>query len=128
MAGACGLVDGHICATEHLRGVTPDEADCLGLDERRQLDELLRPENFEDLTSQPGPPVEVPTDPRREPEAPSHDNLDIGMEAVEPMTPLEEAKENRVINRHRRAINFVEETWREHSTAESGRNLLRGNC
>ena len=31
-----------LCAAEHLRGVTPDEADCLGLDERRQLDELLR--------------------------------------------------------------------------------------
>ena len=30
-----------LCATEHFRGVTPDEADCLGLDERRQLDELL---------------------------------------------------------------------------------------
>ena len=48
-----------MCATEHLRGVTPDEADRLGLDERRQLDELLRaaqevPENYEDLTSQPG--------------------------------------------------------------------------
>ena len=60
----------YLCATEHLRGVTPDEADCLGLDERRQLDELLRaarevPENYEDLTSQPGPrpPVEVPTEP-----------------------------------------------------------------
>ena len=102
----------HLCAAKHLRGVTPDEADCLGLDERRQLDELLRPENFEDFTSQPGPPVGTSTDPRREPEAPSHDNLDIGMEAVEPMTPLEEARENRVINRHRRAINFVEETWR----------------
>ena len=28
----------HLCATEHLRGVTPDEADRLGVDERRQLD------------------------------------------------------------------------------------------
>ena len=49
-----------LCATEHLRGVTQDEADCLGLDERRELDELLRaaqevPENYEDSTSQPGP-------------------------------------------------------------------------
>ena len=43
----------HVCATEHLRGVTQDEADRLGLDELRQLDELLRaaqevPENYED--------------------------------------------------------------------------------
>ena len=50
----------YLCATEHLRGVTPDEADCLGLDEKRQLDELLLaarevPANCEDLTSQPGP-------------------------------------------------------------------------
>ena len=54
----------YLCASEHLRGVTPDEADRLGLDERRQLDELLRaaqevPENFEDLTSKPGPPPPV---------------------------------------------------------------------
>ena len=59
----------YLCATEHLRGVTQDEADCLGLDGRRQLEELLQAarevrENYEDLTSQPGPPpsVEVPTD------------------------------------------------------------------
>ena len=32
----------YLFATEHLRGVTPDEAYRLGLDERRQLDELLR--------------------------------------------------------------------------------------
>ena len=30
-----------LCATEHMCRVTPEEADCLGLDERRQLDELL---------------------------------------------------------------------------------------
>ena len=30
------------CATEHLRGVMPDEADRLGIDEMTQLDELLR--------------------------------------------------------------------------------------
>ena len=90
----------HLCATEHLRGVTPDEADCLALDERRQLDELLRaarevPENYEDLTSQlgPPPPVEVPTEPPREPEEPSRDDLDIGMDAVEQMTRLEGAVE-----------------------------------
>ena len=90
----------YLCATEHLRGVTPDESDRLGIDERRQLDELLRaarevPESFEDLTSQPGPPpsAEVPTDPPREPEEPLRDDLDIGMEAVEQMTPLEEARE-----------------------------------
>ena len=81
-----------------LRGVTLDEADCLGLDERRQLDELLRaarevPENYEDLTSQPGPPppVEVSTEAPREPEEPSRDGLDIGMDAVEQMTLLEGA-------------------------------------
>ena len=38
----------------------PDEADRLGIDEGRQLDELLRaaqevPENYQDLTSQQGP-------------------------------------------------------------------------
>ena len=49
-----------LCATEHLRGVTSDEAACLGLDERTQLHELRRaaqevPENYEDLTSQPWP-------------------------------------------------------------------------
>ena len=49
----------------------------------------------------------------------------IGVEAVEQMTPLEEARGNRVINRNRRAINFVEETWRESWTAESDRNSLR---
>ena len=89
-----------MCATEHLQGVTPDEADCLGLDERRQSDELLRaaqevPGNYKDLTSQPGPPppVEVPTEPRREPEQLSHDDLEIGMDAVEQMPPLEGAAE-----------------------------------
>ena len=72
----------YLRATEHLRGVTPDEADRLGLGEGRLLDELLWavqevPENFEDLTPQLGPPVEVPTDPTREPEEPSRDDLDI---------------------------------------------------
>ena len=52
----------HLCATEHLRGITPDEADRLGTDERRQLDELLRavqevPENCEDVTSPAGTPA-----------------------------------------------------------------------
>ena len=51
----------YLCASEHLRGVTPDEADRLGLDEGRLLDVLLWaarevPENCEDLTSQPEPP------------------------------------------------------------------------
>ena len=108
----------YLCATEHLRGVTPDEADRLGIDARGQLDELLRaaqevPENYEDLTtshcnarhsfnclkkkyedltSQPGPPVEVLTDPQREREDPSRDGLDHGIDAVEQMTPLEEAQ------------------------------------
>ena len=67
------------------------------VDGRRQLDRAAGkvPENDEDLTSQPGPPppVEVPTDPPREPEEPSPHDLDIGMEAVEQMTPLEETRE-----------------------------------
>ena len=74
----------HLCATEHLRGVTPDEADRVGLDERRQSDELLRAvqEVFEklrglDISSLP---VEDPTEPPREPEEPSRDDLDDGME------------------------------------------------
>ena len=70
----------------------------MGLGEGRLLDELLWavqevPENFEDLTSRPGPPVEVPTDPTREPEEPSRDGLDIGMDVVKQLTPLEEAGE-----------------------------------
>ena len=85
----------YLSATEHLRAVTPDEAGCLGFDERRQLNELLRaarevPENYEDLTSQPGPPppVENPKEPPREAEEPSRDDLDIGMDAVKQMTHL----------------------------------------
>ena len=77
-----------------------DEADCLGLDERRQLDDLLKAvqevsENYEDLTSQPGPsqPAEVPTEPPREPEEPSHDDLDDGMGAGDQLTPTEESGE-----------------------------------
>ena len=71
----------YLCATEHLRGVTPDEWDRLGIDERRRLDELLKAaqaRDCEDLTSQPGPspPAEVPTEPQRRPEEPSHDDLD----------------------------------------------------
>ena len=84
----------YLCATEHLREVTSDAADCLGLDQRRQWDELLKaaremPENYEDLTSQLGhpQPVEVPTEPLKEPEEPPHDDMD----AVEQMTPLEGA-------------------------------------
>ena len=89
-----------MCATEHLQGVTPDEADRLGTDGRRQLDELLKaaqevPENFEDLTSQlgPEPPVEVPTEPPREPEEPSRDDLDDGMETGDQSTLAEESGE-----------------------------------
>ena len=99
MAGGCGLGGGaFLCTTEHFREVTPDEADCLGLDHRRPSDELLKaarevPENYDDLTSQPGPPqlVEVPTEPQREPEEPSHGDLDVGIDAIEQMTPLEGA-------------------------------------
>ena len=64
-----------MCATEHLRGVTSDESDRLRIDERRQLDDLLKAaqavlENYEDFTSQPrpSPAAEVPTEPPREPE------------------------------------------------------------
>ena len=89
-----------MCAAEHKRGVTPDEADCVGLDEIGQLHELLRvarevPENYEDFISRPGPPPpeEGRTKPPREPEEPSRDDLDIGMDAAEPMAPLEGAGE-----------------------------------
>ena len=118
----------YLCAAEHLRGVTPDEADCSGLDERRQLDELLRaarevPESYEDLTSQsgPSPPVEVPTEPPREPEEPSRVDLVIGMDAVEQMTPLEGEGETASSTEIR-----GEGTWSEYWTAGSGRNPLRG--
>ena len=79
------------CATEHLRGVTPDEADRQGLDERRELEELLKAAcevHNEDLTSQPGrpPPVEIPTEPPREPEETVRNDLDIGMDAMNQLT------------------------------------------
>ena len=41
----------------------------------------------------PPPPEEVPTEPPREPEEPSRDDLNIGMDAVEQMTSLEGARE-----------------------------------
>ena len=99
----------YLCATEHLRGVTPDEADCLGLDERRQLDELLwaareAPENYEDLTSQPGPPQP------EEPAEPSRDDLDIGIQAVDPMTLLEEARETETSTQ----VGEQSISWRRH--------------
>ena len=74
----------YLCDSEHLREVTPDEAECSGFHQRRQLDE-------EDLTSQPGPPpsVEVPAESPIEPVEPSRDDLDIGMDAVEQRTNLE---------------------------------------
>ena len=90
----------YLCATEHLRGVTLDEADRLGLDERRQLEELLKapcevPKVCEDWASQRRlpPPVEIPTEPPREPKETVRDDLDIGMDAIEPMDPSEEAGE-----------------------------------
>ena len=81
----------YLCATEHWRGVTPDEADCLCFDERIPLDELLRAareRKLQVLTSQIGrpPPVEVPTEPPMGPEEPSRDDVDIGMDVVEQMT------------------------------------------
>ena len=77
----------YLCATEHLRGVTPDEADRLGLNERRQLQQV--PENYEDLTSQPcaWPTAEVPTEPPKEPEEPSRDDLDDGLGTGDQLTP-----------------------------------------
>ena len=42
--------------------------------------------------------------------------------------PSGRSRTNRVLNRSRRAINFVEGTWSEYWTAGSGRNLLRKNC
>ena len=44
-------------------------------------------ENCEDVTSQPG--VEVPTEPRREPEELVRDDFDDGMDTVEQWTPPE---------------------------------------
>ena len=89
----------HTCATEQLRGVTPDEADRLGF-ETRQLDEPLQaaqeaPESCENLSSKPGPPpqVEVPTEPRRELEELSRDDLNDGMDTEEQLNPLEGAGE-----------------------------------
>ena len=93
-----------------MRGVTPDEAECLGLDERRQLDELLR-------AAQEVPSVEVPTDPPREPEEPSRDDP-VGMEAVEPMTLLEEARETESSTE----IGEQSSAWRKH-----GENLGQQN-
>ena len=58
----------------------PEEEDRLGTGESKQVDELL---NYEDPTSRPRPPppVEVSTEPPRELEEPSRDDLDIGMDA-----------------------------------------------
>ena len=64
------------------------KADCLGLDERRQLDELLRAaqERYRkitrDLISQPGPPRhqwKFRQNHEGEPEQLSHVDLEIGM-------------------------------------------------
>ena len=120
----------YLCATEHLREVTSDAADCLGLDQRRQWDELLKaaremPENYEDLTSQLGhpQPVEVPTEPLREPEEPSHDDMD----AVEQMTPAGRSWRKRVINRNRTAIHFVGWASGKYWTVDSSRNPVWRN-
>ena len=83
-------MEGHTCALLN----TSEESHWtkrLGLDERRRLDEL--PENYEDLTSQPGPspPAEVPTEPAREPEEPSHEDLDDGMGTGGHVIPPEES-------------------------------------
>ena len=64
----------------------------MGIDERRQLGELLKtaqevPENYEGLTSQ------VPKEPRREPEEPSRDDLDDCMGTGDQLTPPEESGE-----------------------------------
>ena len=95
-AGGCGG-RAYFCAAEHLRGDTPDEADRLGLDETRQLDELLQadqevPENYEDLTSQPGDPT-TGQNHQKKPEEKSRDDLDDGMDKVEQLNPLEGAGE-----------------------------------
>ena len=42
--------------------------------------------------------------------------------------PSGRSRRNRVLNRSRRAINFVEGMWSEYWTAVSGRNPLRKNC
>ena len=62
-----------MCAAEHLRGVAPDEGNPLGMDESRQVDELL---NYGNPTSRPRPlpPVEGDL------EVMSRDDLDVGMD------------------------------------------------
>ena len=64
-------------AAEHLRGVVSEEGDRLGKDENRQEDKLL---NYEDSTFRSRRPssVEVSTEPPRELEESSRDDLDIG--------------------------------------------------
>ena len=81
------------------------EAICLGLDERRQLADLLKPtqevpENYEDLTSQPesAPQMEIPTKASREPK-------DVGMETTEKMPPPERARETELLADVGRATN-----------------------
>ena len=105
----------YLCIPVHLRGVTPDESDRLGIDERRHLDDLLKaaqeaPENYEDLTSQPGPspPVEFPTEPPREPEEPSHGDFNDGVGTGDQSTPAEGSGETASSTENWRAINFVE--------------------
>ena len=88
----CGRA--HLCATEHLRGVTlaltkgDSWTSCSGQPRRYR-------NNNEDLTTQPGPapPVEDPTEPSREPEEPSRDDLDDGVETGDQSTPSEESGE-----------------------------------
>ena len=80
----------YLCATETLaRESCPDEADRLGIDEKRTVWTSCsgaRP---------PPPPVEkLPW----EPEEPSRDDPDIGLDAVEQTTPLEGAGETASIN------------------------------
>ena len=68
-------------AAEHLRGVVPEEGDRLGIHESRQEDELL---NNEDSTFRSRRPssVEVSTEPPRELEESSRDDLDIEAKAL----------------------------------------------
>ena len=93
------------------------------------MDELLKaaqevPEDYEDLTSQPGPspPAEVPTERQREPEEPSHDDLDDGVGTRDQLTPPEESGETVSSKRTWSAIILVEGTRNEPWTAGSGRN------
>ena len=125
------MVEGHTCVLLNTCEESRQTKRIAWASMRGQLDKLLRaaqevPENYEDLISQPGPPppVEVPTEPRREPEQLSHDDLEIGMDAVEQMPPLEGAAETASSTEIGGQSSSWRGTWSESWTAGSVRNPL----